>query len=172
MEQTISIQSAKAEDLDAIYQLMEYARKENAKNGYFCADDADYIREHITNPQNGFVLKATIEDNLAGFFMLHVPHEDENNMAVYKNLPRTEYDKVIHFDSLVVNPKNRGLHLMDVFLTKTEQILQDTPYKHWFATVHPDNCYSYNNLIKHGFEILTTTEKYGGLKRHVMYRMK
>ena len=166
------IEKAQQSDIDAIFELMEYARVENEKRGFFCADDREYILEHIMNSDKGFVLKAVCGKQLAGFFILHIPHMDENNMAVYKKLPVSEYEKTVHFDSAVVNPAYRGRRIMDGFLTKTEELLQDMPYEHYFVTVHPDNGNSYRNLVAHGFEVVTTTEKYGGLLRHVMYRRK
>lgn len=166
------IEPASPEDASAIFSLMEYARVENEKKGFFCADTIAYIEEHIKNPQKGFLLKASSNNELAGFFILHIPHMDENNMGSYRNLPLEEYEKVVHFDSAVVNPKYRGQRIMDAFLTKTEELLQNMPYTHYFATVHPDNSNSYRNLINHGFQIVTTTKKYGGLTRHVMYKSK
>lgn len=44
------------------------------------------------------------------------------------------------------------------------------PYHYYMCTVHPDNVYSVKNFEDMGYRVVVTTEKYGGLMRHVMMK--
>lgn len=86
------------------------------------------------------------------------------------NLDPEALDRVAHMDSLAVRPRFRGRGLQYQLMASAEQYLMTTSYCHLMGTVHPDNRYSLGNFLKLGYRIVTTTKKYGGLPRHVLYK--
>ena len=73
-------------------------------------------------------------------------------------------------DSAGVFQNFRGQGLQGRLLRAGEELLKDTKYQTALSTISPDNTASLNTLLRDGFEIITTTEKYGGLIRHVLYK--
>lgn len=185
---SIHIVKATLSDLDTLEKIMLDAQKETSSSGYFCADDRSYLKEHILNPDNGFILKAVCNDSLAGFLVIHYPHLTDENLGydcftdidlIHRFrlsedilhdsvLLHTELEKVAHFDSSVVSPDYRGCHIMGSLMAKAMDVLSTTPFCYYCATVHPDNQNSLKNLLALDFKIIKTTVKYGGLPRNIM----
>ena len=72
------------------------------------------------------------------------------------------------FDAVMVLPRWRGHGLQSSLLRQCMEIAQEARVARIVATVSPDNKYSLANFKKLGFEIVTTSEKYGGLIRHIV----
>ena len=149
---------------------MTEARSLAPDPGWYCTDSEEYIRSHIVNPDAGIVFKAVEHDCLAAFFIIHFPGNTPDSLGHYMNLDPEALDRVAHMDSLAVRPGFRGRGLQYQLMASAEQYLMTTSYCHLMGTVHPDNRYSLGNFLKLGYRIVTTTKKYGGLPRHVLYK--
>lgn len=79
---------------------------------------------------------------------------------------------VAHMETVVISKEYQGNKLQLKLMKAAEEILKDTIYQFFFATVHPDNQYSLNNFINLNYSIITTVKKYGGLDRHILYKNK
>lgn len=170
-EQTImKILTASAADTAEIYRIMTQAHSLAPDPGWYCTDSEDYIREHIVNPDAGIVFKAVEQDCLAAFFIIHFPGNTPDSLGRYMNLDPQALSGVAHMDSLAVRPGYRGRGLQYQLMSHGEQYLSTTSYCHLMGTVHPDNRYSLGNFLKLGYRIAATTQKYGGLPRHVLYK--
>ena len=168
-EPAFLIRTAVPHDVDGIMRVMETA-KELTKQGWFVSDNREYVEMHIA--QNGFIVVAEERSGeIAGFFMVDFPGQSAKNLGYYLGLEGKKLEEVVHMDSTAVLPKYRGNHLQYRMMCKAEEMLDERKrYRYRMSTVHPDNCYSFHNLQKRGYLVLTTVEKYGGLLRHVMYK--
>lgn len=72
------------------------------------------------------------------------------------------------FDAVMVLPQWRGYGLQKILLEQCLSLAKTKNIKYIAATVSPDNSHSLNNFIRFGFEIVSTSEKYGGLVRHLL----
>jgi len=172
----IVIRMAEPSDLEAITSLMDYGNQHIARPEWFVADDREYIAEHISIENTGFVLVAeghsdkSHKSEVAGFFMIDLPGRAEKNLGWDVGLSAEECEKAAIMDSVVVAEKWRGHGLQGKMLREAEVELIRRGYRYFLATVHPDNAYSLNNMLRAGYEIKATKEKYGGKLRHVLLK--
>ena len=99
--------------------------------------------------------------------------KNDTHIYVYKNndevisssmlIPSTEkdlkkfgidldYKEVVDYGTEVVSEKYRGNGLQQYMLDELEKISKKKGYKYAITTIHPDNIYSINNILKNGFE--------------------
>ena len=145
---------------------------------WFIQDDLMYITEHVGHvpligTDQGFVLKAVThiagKDKIVGFFMVAFPGITEKNLGLHINLNEADLLKVAHMDSVVILPEFRGHGLQYKFIAKAEEVIAaETDYHILMATVHPDNKYSLNNVMAHGYEVAAEALKYGGYRRYIL----
>lgn len=85
-----------------------------------------------------------------------------------KNLSKFKFDlcykEVIDYGPMFVNPKYIGNGLQYQMLKAIDNYCQSLGYKYAITTVHPDNIYSINNLIKDNFEHKNTKELKRGIR--------
>lgn len=167
------LETLKVEHLPQIMALMKEAMETVEQKDWFAADDEPFMRDVLE--KNGFIVGAwegrSME--LAGFFAVVFPDEEEN-MGKYAGLLGEERKKVVYMDSTAVKGKFRGNKLQQKMLAAAEAELlkrqkengADCQYR--MCSVHPDNSYSLNNMRKAGYEIVARTELYGGLERYVL----
>lgn len=79
--------------------------------------------------------------------------------------------QTVYMDSAVVSPEFQGNHLQSRMLQNAEAQLKHQ-FQHCLCltTVHPDNRFSLNNMLKNGYEIQLTATLYGGLPRYVLLK--
>lgn len=164
----IEIKKADYHDMDAITRLNTEANKYLEDPSWFCMDEPDFITRHIGG--EGFILKASDNQILAGFLIVRFPNQAEDNLGIYLNLTKEQMRQVAHMETVVISKDYQGNKLQLKLMKAAEEILKDTAYQYFFATVHPDNQYSLNNFIRLNYRIVTTVKKYGGLDRHILYK--
>ncbi len=72
------------------------------------------------------------------------------------------------FDAVMVSPEWRGYGLQTILLKECIKMAEENEIKQIVATVSPDNAHSLINFRNLGFEIVSTSEKYDGLIRHII----
>lgn len=170
----ITIRMATKADITTIDQVMTTVHKGVEDPNRFFADDLGFIQDHID--RKGFTLLAQCDGKTAGFLMIRFSGNEEDNLI--KNIPASMHitednaDKVAHFESAAVLTEFRGRKIQQLLMEEAIKKLEETPYQYYMATVHPDNPASFKSLQKCGFKVINTVEKYGGLKRNVLFRMK
>lgn len=164
----IEIKKAGYQDIGAITHLNKEASKYLEDPSWFCMDEPDFITRHID--REGFILKASDNQTLAGFLIVRFPNQSEDNLGGYLNLTKEQMIHAAHMETVVISKDYQGKKLQLKLMEAAEEILKETPYQYFFATVHPDNQYSLNNFIRLNYSIITTVKKYGGLDRHILYK--
>lgn len=65
-----------------------------------------------------------------------------------------DFNEVVDYGPMFVNPKYVGNSLQYQMLKELDEYSSNKGYKHAISTVHPNNIYSINNLIRDGFELV------------------
>lgn len=81
---------------------------------------------------------------------------DNNTLREYKL--ELDYREVIDYGPMFVNPKYIGNNLQLQMLNALDNYAKSKGYKYAIGTINPFNKYSSNNVIKDGFEYISTIE--------------
>lgn len=107
-------------------------------------------------------------DELAAVCVLVEPETEEESLAPYAEIPRSEWHRVMHVDIAATLPAYRGHSLQSRLMDYAAcflRIRKDT--KFLMATVHPNNVPSRRSMEKLGYTCVAQTTLYGGLPRCV-----
>lgn len=170
MDKDVVFRLAKKPDIDEVFHVMEQVNESIANREWFVAGDRDYMGRHIEG-EDGFTVAAVAADGrIAAFFTIDCPGAREDNLGYDIGLTEEECLHTAHMDMVGVLPAFRGKHLMARMLEMAESVLSQDGYRHLMCTVHPDNRHSLDIMTSHGYQIMATKQKYGGLLRHVLYK--
>ena len=142
-----------------------------ANKEWFAADNAEYTYGILAEGK-GLGYKAVEAETgaLAGVFMVTFPGKDEENLGYDIGLPEKELDLVAHMDSAAILPEYRGNHLQYQMMQEAEADLRERGFRYLMCTVHPENSYSRDNVLRQGYEVMATKEKYGGYLRDILMK--
>ena len=107
-------------------------------------------------------------DELAAICVLVEPETEEESLAPYAEISRSEWHRVMHVDIAATLPAYRGHSLQSRLMDYAAcflRIRKDT--KFLMATVHPNNAPSRRSMEKLGYTCVAQTTLYGGLPRCV-----
>lgn len=168
---TFTITPATPPDYPSIARLIQTVWQALDQKSWFAADNDDYTL-HMLESGQGLAFKAVDEasQTLAGIFMLVFPGLSEENLGRDINLSETDLLKVAHMDSVAVLPQYRGHGLQNKLMQAAEAEARQRGYRYLMCTVHPDNHYSKNNVLKQGYHVIATKEKYGGYTRNILLK--
>lgn len=162
----ISIRKAYPEDAETIYSIMKQVESALPDKSIYLCDDLDYVRKHIEN--NGFaVVACNAKNEIIASFIFRYPGNSNDNLGRDIGMSDAELLQVVHMESVVVLPEYRSMGLQTKMLTFAEALIDHSRYRHFLATVSPDNPASYRSFEKCGYELVMTKEKYGGLLRRI-----
>lgn len=162
---------AEEEDYQAIVDTIESVVDSLEEKEWFAADSAEYILQ-ILKEGTGIGFKATeaLSGRLAGIFMMVFPGRSEENLGRDIGFPDQELEKVVHMDTVAVLPEFRGHHLQSRLMRAAEEEAARRGYRYLMCTVHPENRYSRENVLKQGYRAVLTKEKYGGYLRDILVK--
>lgn len=170
MEQRFIIRRADRQDIEGIMKVMLQVKQGMSHPEWFVADDREWVETHLD--ERGFTMVALADgSDIAGFFIVAFPETAQKSLG-NGFLCDAQAVLTAHMDSAAVLPQYRGRHLQGRLLEAAERELDHYPQKYLFCTVHPDNHASLNTMQRYGYEVVATKMKYGGLPRHVLYKMK
>lgn len=153
-----------ADMIQCVWEHMEHQE-------WFAADNIDYL-SYTLLPGHGIGYKAIEETTgtVAGIFLVALPGLDESNMGYDIHLPEESLPLVAHMDSVAILPQYRGHHLQYRMMQTAEEDLKALGIRYLLCTVHPDNHYSRNNIIKQGYEFVLQKTKYNGAIRDIFLK--
>lgn len=168
-----TIEKAALNDIEEILALEQKAYQLMPIKEWYVPDDLSFLERHIE--KEGFILKAVSpEETIAGFLVVRYPKDADDNLFFDIKeiccLKDGEQFVTAHMESVAVDPAHRGYHLQEQLIREGTEIAASDGYKHFCATVHPDNKYSRRNGDAAGFECVCEKEKYGGLRRCIYYK--
>lgn len=163
----MQIRMATNADVDSIYKLMQDAVGSYNKD-YYTLTGRDYFEEMID--LCGITLIAEDKGKVVAYAMLAFSVEYDRNKILALGIPESELGLVAALDACVVLESARGNRLQERFILKRELIAREEGKKHLYVSVHPDNSYSLNNMLKQGFEIRLESTNNSGKPRYYLYK--
>ncbi len=165
------IERASEKDAEMMADMIEKVWEDIENKEWFVADDIDYTTRMLKE-ENGLGYKAVEKDSgtVAGIFIVSLPGMREENLGRDIELAEEELGKVAHMESVAVLPSCRGNGLQYALMQQGEADLRKMGYRYLMCTVHPDNSYSRSNVIRQGYEVVLTKEKYGGYIRDILLK--
>lgn len=96
----------------------------------------------------GNIIGFRYENELVGAGVLIPPTQSDLEKFLSSDL---NYNDVIDFGPQMVHPNYVGNKIQSLIIETLELISKKRNYKYVLGTVHPDNIFSINNLLKSGF---------------------
>lgn len=136
----------------------------------------EYVKDNMTYPEwLGDFSKEDLKEllnNNSKVWIYYLGNEPVCSMMLIpvdiKNLSEFEldldYSKVADYGPMFVNPKYVGKGLQYQMLQVLDEYCANKKYKYAASTIHPDNIYSINNLIKDGFKYKNTSNLTRGVR--------
>ena len=135
---------------------------------WFYLDPPEEIREMMADGTMQLWV-AMDGDQLAGAFDILIPGTQEFNYGHDLGFTEEELVRVINMDTAAVHPDYRGQGLQRRLMQVAEKEIAGMGQRLLLCTVHPDNPYSLNNVLKQGYTIQKKLEKYGSV-RYILRR--
>ena len=135
---------------------------------WFYQDPPEEIREMMADGTMQLWV-AMDGDQLAGAFDILLPGTQEFNYGHDLGFTEEELLRVINMDTAAVHPAYRGQGLQRRLMQEAEKEIAGMGQRILLCTVHPDNPYSLNNVLKQGYTIQKKLEKYGSV-RYILRR--
>lgn len=152
-------------DIDKYIEFREYV-KSNMEHSEWLGDFSREDLKFILN--NGSKIWIYYLGDEPVCSMMFIPG-DEKSMKKFGL--KIDYHKVADYGPMFVNPKYVGNGLQYQMLVKMDDYCIQKGYKYSSSTVHPDNIYSANNLLKDGFVLCGQKEFTRGLRNIYLKRL-
>ncbi|GFN32875.1 GNAT family N-acetyltransferase [Paenibacillus xylaniclasticus] len=152
-----------AEEVPAVYALMEDVVSRLPSKTLYAVDDEAYFYTHVE--ELGGIYGAFQDGRLVAYSVLSFPGNRNWNLGSEFGVPQEELVKVAVLDGTIVHESARGLGLQRLFSRIREQRAREKGMLYLYATVHPDNAPSIRNLEEAGLTVQFTRPMYGGVMR-------
>ena len=83
-----------------------------------------------------------------------------------------DYEIVVDYGPMAVNPKYIGNKLQYQMLKELDDYSIKKGYEYVATTIHPDNVYSINNILKDDFELINQKEFKRGIRNIYLKKLK
>lgn len=161
------VRRATSSDLPAIRRVMDSAAAATAA-GLYVADDDEFLAAHIE--LEGFILLAEAAGEVVGFVLVRRPGDAPDNLGHDLGLPPDELAAVAHMESGAIVRGWQGRGLPRLLNEAAEAAMRAAGVRLAAATCSPDNPPVLRAARMAGYEIVWTGEKYGGLRRHILFK--
>lgn len=160
---SIVIRKGTLADTQAYIRMMYEIRQTMSNKEWFFLDPPEEVLEMM---QTGMMQLWIAEDNghLAGGFDYIIPELRELNYGYDLDLSREELMRVVQMDTAAVYPAFRGQGLQKRLMEAAELEIRQKPGRILLCTIHPDNRYSLDNVLKQGYSIEKKVEKYNSVR--------
>ena len=165
------IKKAKLNDVHAVAALIRAVWEQMDNREWFVMDEADFLKD-VLESGRGFIYMAIDAgtEKLAGVMDILTPGLEKDNLGYDAGFREEKLLSTAHVDSVAILPEYRGMRLQAILMEAAEQELAVKGYRYMMCTVHPDNSFSRNNMVRQGYRAVCRKEKYGGRIRDVMLK--
>lgn len=130
----------------------------------------DFSKEEIIYMlNNNSKIWVYYKDNEPVCSMMFIPADEKSLRKFEIDL---DYHKVADYGPMMVSPKYLGNHLQYQMLKEIDKYSLDNNYSYAAATIHPDNIYSINNIIKDDFKLITQKTFTRGLRNIYLKKLR
>lgn len=159
----LTIRKGTLSDTEAFLSLLEDVRQGMDQPEWFYLDPPEYVRQQLRSGRMQLWV-AMDENKLAGALSVLILGEDPENYGWDLGFSREELLQSVNMDSAAVYPRYRGLGLQGKLLEQAERELKAAEKHILLCTVHPDNRFSLENVLKQGYRIRKRYEKYDSVR--------
>ena len=159
----IRIRKGNTHDTQRYLDLLHRVKEGMSHSAWFFLDPDEEVYEMMGA---GTMEMWVAEDGpkLAGVFSIIYPGEQTVNLGRDLGFGEAQLRKVVHMDTAAVDPDYRGLGLQKRLMEEAEKEIARRGGRILLCTVHPDNQYSLQNVLKQGYVIAKKLEKYGSVR--------
>lgn len=165
----IEIRKGTADDLEGVIQLLRQVKEAMDNPQWFYLDSPEEVREMFADGTMDLWV-AVDGERLAGAFDALYPGLQSFNYGYAVGMAQEDLLKVVNMDTAAVHPDYRGQGLQRRLMACAEKELASGGEHILMCTVHPDNCYSLQNVLSQGYQIVSTRPMYGSV-RHVLKKI-
>lgn len=159
----IEIRKGTLADTEAHIALLREVRETMPQKEWFYLDPPEEVRRMMA--EGTMELWVAMDGSrLAGSFDIMIPGLDEYNYGYDLGFSQEELLRVIHMDTAAVHPDYRGLGLQRKLMQAAEVEIRSRGEHILLCTVHPENEFSLNNIMKQGYAIQNELSKYGSTR--------
>ena len=159
----IIIRKATCQDTENYIALLHQIKDGMKQSDWFFVDSDDWIRGWV-NSGSMQIWLAEDGTRLAGAFSIVCPGFDPDNLGYDLGFTQEQLLRVVHMDSAVVHPDYRGLGLQKRLMAEAEKEIRKQPHRILLTTVHPENQYSLQNILKQDYTVVKEYKKYGSFR--------
>ena len=159
----LTIRKGTASDTEQFIQLLDTVRESMDHKEWLYLDPHDFVREAMKTGKMELWV-AMDGDRMAAAFDILRPGLDDYNYGYDLNFTQEQLLRVINMDSAAVLPEYRGLGLQRKLIAMGEEQLRREGEHILLCTVHPDNRFSLDNVLKQGYQIQRKLDKYGSVR--------
>ncbi len=160
------IRKGTMEDTEGFLRLVREVRQGMQRKDWFYLDPPEDVRAMMENGTMQF-WAAMDGEALAAVFSILLPGLDGYNYGRELDFSEEELLRVVHMDTAAVHPKYRGMGLQRILMQKAQDYAGTTGKRILLTTVHPDNKYSLNNILRLGYEKVWEGDMYGS-RRYIL----
>lgn len=153
-------------DTQMFIQFLDEVKAAMPQKDWFYLDPPDTVWEMMADGTMELWV-AMDGDRLAAAFDILRPGLASYNYGYDLGLMQEELLQVIHMDTAAVHRDYRGLGLQARMVHTAEQALSEQGKRILLCTVHPENSFSLNNMLKQGYQIQKRVAKYGS-QRYIL----
>ncbi len=159
----IVIRKGEMEDTENFIRLLQDVRQGMDQKEWFYLDPPEDVREMMKNGTMQLWV-ALDGERMAAAFDLLIPGLEAFNYGYELDFSREQLLRVINMDTAAVHPDYRGMGLQKKLLETAEQEIMGAGERILLCTVHPDNRFSLNNVLKLGYAVQKEVKLYGSVR--------
>lgn len=160
---SVTIRKGTNADMERLLRLLHIVKDTMKNPEWFYLDPDEDVRQLM---RHGVMQLWVAEDNgrLAGIFTILYPGLSSFNYGHDLNFTEEELLRVAQMDTAAVHPDYRGLGIQKLLMETAEQEIRQEKNRILLCTVHPDNRYSLQNVLKQNYTIERKLEKYDSVR--------
>lgn len=157
------IRKAELYDTEAFMELLRETWERLECKEWLYLDPPEEVREMMRD--GTMKLWVAMDGNrLAAAFDILIPGTDSFHYGYDLDFTREQLLQSVNMDTIVVHPDYRGMGLQRILMTEAENWAREEGYKTLMCTVHPENRYSLDNMLRLGYQIRKKLPKYGSVR--------